>query len=657
VLSPIDLLARAVPIQHHSLAALALKILIGFEGVWLLVRRLGASRAAACLAGAAFAWGGAVMPWALYPIATTLVWVPWLIAGTICVVRRPTSRAIAATAALCAFVLLSGHPETAAIGGLLAVVCGLSLGKRGRRWRGVGAASLTALLGLGLAAPVVLPFVSVLPETQRAQETTAASLPEHRVDPWRPATWFVPGYPAFLLSPTNPHAFGKPFAGSFTGPFHWLEASCGYAGLVVFAGAAVAAVSPRRRRAAPFLWFAVLSLLVTARFLPLAHLFAAVPWLRVAASARFLSVGCLALTVAGAAGIDALLRRSPRPAPAWLALLGAAALSLAVETDGWVLLLWLLLAVAAGLARGCRRSAAVALGGVLLLDLGAWSPRFLPTGDPALFYPRTPLVELVAEEAGDPQTGRAAGALHLLYPSLLPAYGVAEARPHNPMAPARQLDVLAAAFGFAPSSANYFASFSGVDHPLLDFLNVRVVVGSIGLPPPSTLTRIDGDRFDPYQVYRNPDALPRWFTTGCVEAVSRGALPAWIAGLTRPDCVALDPGEASAWRPAPAVPVILLASRPGRVRLDVDGKGDRLLVGSVPHAPGWRARGDGRALPLLTVNGAFLGVRVPDGVTRVDLRFVPAGLVPGLGIALLSSVLGVGLWLRGQRARWPREPS
>ena len=46
VLSPLQMVARVFPIQYHLLAALALKMLVAFQGTWLLARVVGRSRAA-----------------------------------------------------------------------------------------------------------------------------------------------------------------------------------------------------------------------------------------------------------------------------------------------------------------------------------------------------------------------------------------------------------------------------------------------------------------------------------------------------------------------------------------------------------------------------------------------------------------------------------
>src|SRR5436189_119864 len=83
------------------------KLLVGFQGTWLLARSTGRSRASSLLAAAGFALGGGLFSWALFPVTTTAVWVPWLAAGTVRLCRHPGRRAVATTAAITALILLS----------------------------------------------------------------------------------------------------------------------------------------------------------------------------------------------------------------------------------------------------------------------------------------------------------------------------------------------------------------------------------------------------------------------------------------------------------------------------------------------------------------------------------------------------------------------
>jgi hypothetical protein len=641
VLSPLQMAARAFPIQYLPLGELFLKLLVAFEGTWLLARATGRSRAASLLAAAGFALGGGLFSWGLFPITATVAWVPWLAAGVIRLFRHPGPRVIATTAAITGALLLSGHPETAAFGGLFAAVCGLGLRRRAAGFRrGFGAAALAAALGFGLAAPQLLPFLAVVPDSQRAGDTLAQTVQSGPVRALSPPSWFEPGYAGFLLSPLSPHAFGLPFQGPFNGPFNWADSEAGYTGLLAFAAALIALLGVRDRRAWPFLGCAAAGPLLAARFLPLAHLLHAIPPLRIPVYSRCLPPASLALCVAGAFGIDLLLSRTRLRKRAWAGLALAAALSLAVAADGWTLALWALLAGAALTARWRPRWGAAALAGVLLLDLVPWSRSFLPSGHPALFYPRTEFMSLLAREAGDPAVWRATGGDYLVYPNVLPVYGIAEIRPHNPLAPARYLRVLDAAFGFYPTMNRYFAPLQNLDHPLLDFLGVRVVAGSPAVPPSRTLEEIDPGRFAPFTMLRNPDALPRWFFPRAVEVIRPAELRHWIAALSDARRVAVFAAEAGSWRPAggEAPPPQPLLTRPGHIVLGLSPGPERLLATSIVWSKGWSARAGERRLPILKVDGAFLGVRIPPNASRVELRFLPPGFLAGAALFALSFV-------------------
>jgi hypothetical protein len=652
VLSPIAMPARAVPIQHHLLAALALKILVAFEGAWLLARFVGVSRLSSLIAAGGFALGGGLMAWALFPHTAAVAWVPWLAAAVIRLFRGGGARVVATAALLTAALLLSGHPETAAIGGLFAGVCGVALARRrsfGRCVRGGGKAAVAAVLGFCLSAPHLLPFALYLPHSQRAQEMVDRKMPAYSVG-LAPITWFLPGYGKFMMAPVSPRAYGVPFEDEFRGPINWVDSESGYAGIVAFAGSLVALFAFRRRRAWPFLGFGLASLLLAAQWIPLAHVIYAVSALRAVALSRFLLVGCLALAIAGGMGLDALRDRRHRIA-ALVALIVAAALSLAAQADGFTIALWVLIGISMTVAIATWKRRAWGAAGfalVLLIDLVPWARGFLPSTNSALFYPRTDYMAVIQAEAATPGgPWRAVGEGQNLFPSLLPVYGLDELRPHNPLVPMPYLRTLQAAFGFAPTTINYFPIFGGIDHPFLDFLNVRVVGSSIGWPPAKTLERIDGDRFALFRVYRNPDALPRWFLPAGADVIQEADLSRWIVNLKNPRRVAVFDSRAAAWAGQTGTVTSSFLS-PSRISLDVPGSGDRLLATSLPQPEGWKAEG----METLIVNGAFLGVHVPAGASQVELRFRPPGLLPGVLLGLVAlAATAVLLWIGRQRGR------
>lgn len=460
-LSPLALATRPVPIQYWLLVMLALKIQLAFEGTWLLARTVAMRRRAALLTAAGFSLAGGVMAWSLFPVTATVVWVPWLAAGTIGLFReKPEPRKIATTGILTAALLLSGHPETAAIGGLFTAVCGLGLWARRRSFRvSLGAAALAALLGFGLAAPHLVPFAAYLPHSQRAHETVAGQMADFPSSLWDPFTWFLPASRAFLMAPFSPHAFGRPYQDDFGGPFSWPDANSGYTGLVLFTGALFAAAGLRRRRVWPFLGFALAGFLLAAEFVPFANLIDSIDLLQLVCYRRFLSVSVLALAIAGGMGIDHWLRTRRGWALRLLALAALAAVSYLCrfEIDPHVLILWLLIGAAVCLAAWRPRWGAAVLGMALLFDLVPWAWRQLPTGQTAYFYPRSPLLDQLRSEASKDGSWRAVGEDYAMYASLLPVYDIADIRPHNPLAPMTYLETLNAAFGFNPSMLSYFA--------------------------------------------------------------------------------------------------------------------------------------------------------------------------------------------------------
>jgi hypothetical protein len=275
---------------------------------------------------------------------------------------------------------------------------------------------------------------------------------------------------------------------------------------------------------------------------------------------------------------------------------------------------------------------------VLLLDLVPWAQGMLPAGQTALFYPPSRLLEAARRETAAGGPWRAAGEDYALFPSLLPVYGVAEARPHNPLAPVAYLRTLKAAFGFEPTMRQYFPPFRGVGHPFLDFLNVRAVVWQSPNPVPPWFERIDDGRSLGFRLYRNPRALPRWFVPSSVDVIRPEDLERWVAALDDGRRVAVyEPGLAGTPTPGTVGTVTALASRPGRITLEVHAEGPTLVATSLGWPEGWRCN-----LPVTVVNGAFVGIRVPapshGATSRVELRFVPPGLKSGFALAAAALI-------------------
>jgi uncharacterized membrane protein YfhO len=80
----------------------------------------------------------------------------------------------------------------------------------------------------------------------------------------------------------------------------------------------------------------------------------------------------------------------------------------------------------------------------------------------------------------------------------------------------------------------------------------------------------------------------------------------------------------------------------------VDAPAGGWLVVRDLYWPGWKARVDGRPVPLLPADGVFRAVALPAGTHQVEFRYRPLSF--GLG-GILSVLAALGLLLSGRR--WP----
>jgi hypothetical protein len=91
-------------------------------------------------------------------------------------------------------------------------------------------------------------------------------------------------------------------------------------------------------------------------------------------------------------------------------------------------------------------------------------------------------------------------------------------------------------------------------------------------------------------------------------------------------------------------PVRVLRHEPEIIELETDSPGPAVLVSSEAAFPGWRATLDGAEHPLLTVNAAFRGMKVPAGRHRITWTFEPTPLRWGAAVSLAAlAMLGIAV--------------
>lgn len=157
--SPLLWPALALPLFPGWNLSLLLRILVSATGGWMLARDHGRTRVASLLAAIVCSLSGPFVAWLEHPHTLTAAAVPWLLLAVRRSARTGGAGRIAAVAGATALVLSGGHHETALMAAFLAAAFLVS-----------GSASVQdaarpvggALLGAGLSAPFLLPFLEYL---------------------------------------------------------------------------------------------------------------------------------------------------------------------------------------------------------------------------------------------------------------------------------------------------------------------------------------------------------------------------------------------------------------------------------------------------------------------------------------------------------------
>jgi hypothetical protein len=193
-----------------------------------------------------------------------------------------------------------------------------------------------------------------------------------------------------------------------------------------------------------------------------------------------------------------------------------------------------------------------------------------------------------------------------------------------------------------------------VDSPVLDLLNVRYLLSRTPIASAAAAGLIHLGSLPGREVYENPEALPRFFLVRRARSVK--SLEEAVAFLASrgfdPRAVAAIEGAPPRLAPG-AGRVTVVRYTPREVELDVESEGQALLVSSEAAYPGWRAFLDGRAHPLLVVNGAFRGLVVPAGRHRAVMRFQPRILLWGTAVST-AAWLGFVFPVVTRRSRFRR---
>jgi hypothetical protein len=639
-------------------------------GFYLFCRRaLGVGYWAATIPAWCYPMTGFFVFWQGFPTCGAAYWFPWLLLAVDRTVRRSSQIGWAGLSAVTALVLISGHIDVAGqallASGLYAAWC--LWDAYGRQWYQAQARTAIIALAAGWCLGFLLAAPHLLPLLEYAQ--TGARM-EHRSggEEERPPVG-LSDLPQTVL----PDMYGATRAGSVRiPPGNQIESSAAiYAG--VFATLLVAPLAWCSRRHRSFNVFCSLLIFLGLSWcvnVPGVVDLLRLPGLNMMSHNRLVFVGSLAILAMTSIGLEALLRREVSRRR-WFFLPGTilAALGLwclfrvyrlpdpIAASQQWAIQMWFIRSYSiAGLLCGLGVAGWVllssrnisrpwfvpALGILLVGDLLWFAHNRSAQSDPALYYPRIPVLEEIARSTA----GRIIG-YNCLPATLAQTHELRDIRGYDSVDPGR----LMALMGLAADPRSQVEKYAMTQFflprtefvqdgiklpPVLDMLSVRYVIYR-GTPPPQIPPAFRGND---YWALINHAALPRAFIPRRVEMVADDS-----ERLGKLASAQFDPRAVAYVESFVNLPdecrgeAEISAEIPTRVTVSVKMETPGLVVLTDLWDKGWRAYLNGQPVPILRANHAVRGVLVPAGLGTVEFRYESASLTLGIKLAILAAII------------------
>ena len=664
-LSPLRLLALALPLGQSFAAEAAMKFLIAMTFTYLFCRRR-YSELASAAAAVCFAFCSFVVVWLHFPLGTVAVFVPAALYQIELIAERRTYPRFVFAAALWAAMIFCGHPETAAhiffisllfVAWLALVERPFPTSRHALKFVGtlIGALAVAALL----ASPFLAPFAEAITKSRRFSKLQS-----------RPnLIGYYSDWPSVVLL-LQPRFYGSiPFEKTWVSAPS-AESITGFAGLLGIAAWFALLVRIVRTRD----WRSRESFLIIATIIVLgiilgwpgiSQLFHLV--FKLAANARLRLLLCFLVAVQTAAMID-LVTRDVRAFLSGIAICSvilAGILFFGGVPDGSPYLTAVMslipsiivLAIATLTAVVDRRphlSSKMLLLVAIIAEVWTATAGWNPTLRVEEMYPATPLIEkLQSLKAKQPPNSpfRIVGTGPIFFPNTPAMFGLEDIRAHDPMANGRYLGMLRVLTGY--DTEDYFPKWKNVETRVLDYLNVKYVV----TPPNADLH--DWQRYAlaydgrDGRVFENRDVLPRFYPVRNVilefnnnrfvhllQTEKDWAHTALLKSLpVRNDA---ERADLLAPRVKGSLDATMRITQATATDFQMTGIAPRytFIVSSIPFWPGWKIESSGQSLTPLHVNGAFLGFVVPPGRFDLHVWYSPMTFWGGVWVAV-ATIIGI----------------
>jgi 2-polyprenyl-3-methyl-5-hydroxy-6-metoxy-1,4-benzoquinol methylase len=662
---PINALSLLLPFALAFTFGATAQLLASALAAFLYFRDLGCREVAAILGAVGWAFCSFLAFWLEWPLGAAVALAPLVALGARRVVQRPGWPSALLLTVAVVLTIFAGHPESVVHVVVVGAVLGLAevASVPRRQWPAVaGWTAAAAALTLALSAIYLLPLFEALTQTLQwlFRKGSTIAIAASPADAWR--SLVASAVPSIVDAPRTDgaHSLLPPLLSAYAGSVLW--------------GPALYGLFRSRWRGRYVLATLGLVGLCAGAKMPLIYtLLGRLPLLSMSINDRLVFAGAFATAALGALGVEAWLRAGEEGEPARAArefagacaaaaLAGAAVVAWLIPPgldagypdrglERWAL--WSLVplfavALITGLAampRLPRRAlgwGAAALVVVLAVQRTGEMGSFYPTIPARAFYPRVPPLDTLP--VNDEKPWRFVGQDYQMIPNQGAHYGIEDVRGYQAVFHRRFAELLPL---WATPLPSWFLSVPDVDRPFLSLMNVRYALTRKERSLPGWRPLASGRTS---QLWENPRALPRAFVPRRV----RFGVPAdqEVAEMK----AETDFGRLAWIVPPEGDPGPPHEERNGRGRVVARRRGLGFELTARMKQPGWavitetawagwRARLDGREVPLGTGDHAFLALALPKGPHRVELFYRPRSFELGLALstAALTLIAAVSL--------------
>jgi hypothetical protein len=304
---------------------------------------------------------------------------------------------------------------------------------------------------------------------------------------------------------------------------------------------------------------------------------------------------------------------------------------------------------------------------MVVVDLALFGVAYNTTCDPNLIFPDTPVTNYLSSRKG---TFRILPENVILQPStnymyeyqIIRGYDGLELPEYNDLINIMKRDAWVDIHHYNSTTLDYAS-------PVLDLLGVRYILSEDDLSDTPGLKKVlDG----PVKIFENEEALERafvvgrWISTDMLVRLLGEDLEAALAYLKPALSVQdFDIKEVASTRDSMikfvadhfnfrdwaivdeevecqgggSGEVTIRSMEEEKILLDVEMKGEGLLIVTENYFPGWEARVDGKETKIVRADVTFKAIPLTDGRHEVELTYNPVSFYGGVKIALVAGVL------------------